>query len=140
MKIQATGDARVNLSILYLLSAASFSRRVKALEADHRGEQLAEFWEDIFANATATVLASVAALESYANELLIDHEKVFPELQPEVRAKLRKLYERKAPPLAKFEFALRLKSGSSFDHGAKPYQDVAVAVKLRNGLVHFKPE
>jgi hypothetical protein len=62
---------------------------------------LGKFWNDIFANATATVFASVAALESYANELFIDHEKVFPELKSEVVAKLWELYEQK-PPLEKF--------------------------------------
>lgn len=31
----------------------------------------------ILANASATVFASTAALEYYANELFIDHEKIF---------------------------------------------------------------
>lgn len=139
LTVQAAGDTRVNLSGPHLLSAASFSRRVGDLEAAHAGKEFGEFWNDIFANATATVFASVAALESYANELFIDHEKVFPELKSEVMAKLWELYEQK-PPLEKFDLALLLKSQGSFDRGATPYQDVAALAKLRNGLVHFKPE
>jgi hypothetical protein len=53
--------------------------------------------------------------------------------------KLWELYELK-PPLEKLEFALLLKQGQPFDRGARPYQDVAALIKLRNGLVHFKPE
>jgi hypothetical protein len=137
--VKATADTRVNLSVPHILSAASFSRRVGQLEAEHSGKRFGEFWNDIFANATATVFASIAALESYANELFIDHEKVFAELKPEVMEKLWELYEQK-PPLEKFEFALVLKSRGSLDRGAKPYQDVAALVRLRNGLIHFKPE
>jgi hypothetical protein len=33
-----------------------------------------------------------------------------------------------------------VKHGKPFDCGAKPYQDVAALIELRNGLVHFKPE
>ncbi len=135
----ATADMRVNFSVPHLLSAASFSRRVGELEAEHTNKEFGEFWNDIFANATAAVFASVAALESYANELFIEHKTVFPELRTEVMAKLWELYER-MPPLEKLEFALILKNGSAFDHGASPYQDVAAVVKLRNGLTHFKPE
>ena len=137
--VKATADTRVNLSVPHLLSAGSFSRRVGELEAEHSGKTFGEFWNDIFASATATVFASTAALESYANELFIDHEKVFPELKPQIMAKLWELYEQK-PPLEKFEFALVLKSRASLDRGAKPYQDVAALVRLRNALIHFKPE
>ncbi|MEN8260512.1 MAG: hypothetical protein ABFS02_07985 [Pseudomonadota bacterium] len=137
--IQFSGDARVNLSVPHLSSAASFSRCVGELEAEHSGKEFGEFWRDIFANSTAAVFASIAALESYANELFIDHERVFPEIRIEVMAKLWELYEQK-PPLEKFEFALLLKKGRNFEHGASPYQDVAALVKLRNGLIHFKPE
>ncbi len=137
--VKATADTRVNLSVPHLLSAAFFSRRVGELEAEHSGKEFGEFWSDIFASATATVFASIAALESYANELFIDHEKVFPELKPQIMAKLWELYEQK-PPLEKFEFALVLKSRGSLDRGAKPYQDVAALVRLRNALIHFKPE
>jgi hypothetical protein len=135
----ATADTRVNLSIPHLLSAASFSRRLGELEAEHVGKEFGEFWHDILAQATATVFTSIAALEAYANELFIDHAELFPELRVEVMAKLWELYEQK-PPLEKYEFALLLKQGQAFDRGASPYQEVAALVKLRNGLTHFKPE
>lgn len=138
-RVQGRGDTRVNLGVPHLLSAAVLCRRVGELEAEHAGKEFGEFWHNIFANASGAVFASVAALESYANELFIDHKTIFPELRVEVMAKLWELYEQK-PTLEKFEFALLLKSGPAFDRGASPYQDVSAIVRLRNGLIHFKPE
>ena len=141
VKSAAAGTAtmRINLAIPHLTSAAACSRRTQELEISHSGEPVGPFWDEILAQATAAVLISVAALEAYVNELFIDHEKVLPELRVEVMTKLWELYELK-PPLEKLEFALLLKQGQPFDRGAKPYQDVAALIKLRNGLVHFKPE
>jgi len=138
-KVEGRGDSRVNLSVPHLISAASFARHLRDIEATNAGREFGEFWNDVFANATATVFHAVAAMESYANELFIDHQTVFPELRTEVMAKLWELYEQK-PPLEKFDFALILKTGTAFDRGSKSYQDVATLVKLRNGLMHFKPE
>ena len=139
LKVQATGDTRVNFSVPHLLSAASLCRRVQEVESAHAGEQFGEFWHDIFANASATAFAVIAAMESYANELFIDHKTVFPELRVEVMAKLWELFEQK-PTLEKFEFAVLLKNGKALDRSASPYQDVDVIIRLRNSLTHFKPE
>jgi hypothetical protein len=137
--VEARGDTRVNLSVPHLISAATYAVQLRSIEAANTGKEFGEFWNDVFASATTTVFASVAALESYANELFIDHQTVFPELWPEVMAKLWELYEQK-PPLEKFDFALVLKTGIALDRGANLYQDVATLIKLRNGLMHFKPE
>jgi hypothetical protein len=135
----ATASTRVNLALLHLLSAADCSRRVREIEEAHAGESFGPFWENIFAQATASVLISVAGLEAYANELFIDHDKVFPELKVEVMAKLWELYERK-PVLEKFDFALVVRRGSRLDRGGPVFQAADALIKLRNGLVHFKPE
>lgn len=137
--VRGQAESRVNLSILHMLSAASHSRRVGDLEQEHSTEDFGEFWNEIFASASAAVFTSVAALESYANELFIDHKRVFPQLRVEVMAKLWELYEQK-PTLEKFEFALLLKEGPTFDRGGSPFQEVFAIMKLRNALIHFKPE
>jgi hypothetical protein len=139
LKMQATGDTRVNMSVPHLLSAAIFCRRVRELEHANSGQPFGEFWHDIFANASGAVFAAIAAMESYANELFIDHKTVFPELRVEVMAKLWELFEQK-PTLSKFEFAVLLKNGQTLDRSASPYQDVDAIIRLRNGLIHFKPE
>ena len=134
-----TADVRSNFSIAHLLSATMFSRAVGALEAENEGKIFGDFWEDILANAIATVFTSVAALESYANELFVDHAIVFPELRLEVMSKLWELYEQK-PILDKYEFALLLRQGEALNKGASPYQHIAALIKLRNALTHYKPE
>lgn len=64
----ATASTQTNLSALYLISACTFAKRVKILEEENKGKEFAEFWEEIFGYASATVLATVATLESYINE------------------------------------------------------------------------
>jgi hypothetical protein len=139
VRVQGTGDVRVNMGVPHLLSAAALCRRVGEVETANSGKEFGEFWHDIFANATGAVFASIASLESYANELFIDHKTVFPELRVEVMAKLWELFEQK-PTLEKFEFALLIKNAPAFDRGASPYQEIAAIIRLRNGLIHFKPE
>lgn len=135
----ATVSVRTNLSVSHLLSAALFSRTAGAIETANAARELGEFWEQIQAFAIAAVLTSVAALEAYANELFVDHLQVFPDIRPDVMAKLWELYEQK-PILEKYDFALLLRKGSPFDRGASPHQDVAALLKLRNALTHYKPE
>ena len=130
---------RSNLSVTHILSAAMFSRAVGAIETANADKAFGDFWEDMQANATATILTSVAALESYANELFVDHAEVFPELRFDIMAKLWELYEQK-PILEKYDFALLLRQGDAFVRGASPHQDIAALIKLRNALVHYKPE
>jgi len=136
---QATATTRVNLAVQHLLAAASFSREVGLLEKQHTGEQFAGFWEDIFHQAIACVLTTVASLEAYANELFFDREKTFPEYSPELLHNLWTTYEAKSI-VEKFEFALLLRKKPPLERGARPFQDVKVLVELRNALTHFKPE
>jgi hypothetical protein len=129
---------RVNLAVRHLLAAARFSREVGRLEKEHQGEQRG-FSESIFQYAIACILTTAASLEAYANELFSDRDKVFSDYSPELIHSLWETYEQK-PILEKFEFALLLLRKPSMDRGARPYQDVAVLIGLRNALTHFKPE
>lgn len=42
--------------------------------------------------------------------------------------------------LGKYQKVLALRGLEAFDQGSEPYQSVDVLIKLRNALVHFKPE
>ena len=137
--IQATGRTRVNLSVPHLLSACLFSRQVRELEEENRGRELGAFWEPILAHATANVLLTVAALESYVNELFSDHDTNFPGFRTDILVKLWASYELKCI-IDKFDLALLLREAGSLDRGISPTQDVALLIRLRNALTHFKPE
>jgi len=143
--MQATGRTRVNLSVPHLLSACLFSRQVRELEEENLGRELGAFWEPILAHATANVLLTVAALESYVNELFSDHDTSFLGLPTAKLKKCQKAYEqRKAykrePIMGKFDLALQLRKAGSLERGKSPAQDVKFLIRLRNALTHFKPE
>jgi hypothetical protein len=130
---------RVNLAVQHMLAAARFSRAVGALEQQHKGEAFGAFWEEILHNSIASTLACVASLEAYANELFFDRSTVFPGYTSDLLDRLWEAFEQK-PTLEKFSFALLLRSKPGFSKGARPYQDVAAVIELRNALTHFKPE
>jgi hypothetical protein len=137
--INATARTRVNLAVPHLLSACGFSRQVRQMEEAHLGEPFGGFWEEIFAHATASILLTVAALESYINEVFSSYDSNFPGFSPEVLGKLWDVYELK-PILDKYELALCLRNAGALDRGLPPVQDVALLIRLRNALTHFKPE
>jgi hypothetical protein len=137
--IRATLTQKMNLAVQHLLAAARFSREVGVLENEHVGQRFGAFWESIFHSSIACVLTSVASLESYANELFSDREKVFLGYHPDLLHELWETYEQK-PILAKFEFALLLLNKPEINRGASPYQDIKVLIDVRNALTHFRPE
>jgi hypothetical protein len=137
--MQATGRTRTNLSVPHLLSACLFSRSVSQLEAAHRGKAFGPFWEEILAHATASLLLTVASLESYVNELFADVGRYFPSIPSAILQKIWETHEQK-PILEKFDLALLLRNVPLVDRGSRPGQDVVLLIRLRNAVVHFKPE
>jgi hypothetical protein len=129
----------VNLSVQHMLGAARFSRSVGEIERKHAGAEFGEFWEEIFHISSACIFASVAALEAYANELFFDRAKVFPGYSSPLLDRLWETFEQRSIT-EKFEFALLLRNRQTMNRGARPYQDVAALIDLRNGLMHFKAE
>jgi hypothetical protein len=82
----------------------------------------------------------VAHLESYANELFVDMNQNFPGVRQELLEKLWSDYERKSI-LEKFDLALLLREEASMRvAGVESFQSVEALVRLRNALMHFKPE
>jgi len=129
-----------SLSITHFLSAASFSRNVGSLEFENAGKEFGDFFEEIQSFSIAAIFCLVAALEAYANELFVLYkESVFPDLRDDVVAKLWELFEKK-PLIDKYELALFLAKKPTLLKGARPLQDIEALIKLRNGLVHYRPE
>jgi hypothetical protein len=137
--VQATATWRMNYSAPNLTSAAMFSRRVGEIEAAHLGRELGAFWEDILAHATACIFLSVAGLESYANEVFVDRHKHFPGQAEDFLRMLWSTFKEKSV-LEKFDLALLLRGNSPLEKGTEPVQSVQALVRLRNALIHFKPE
>ena len=130
---------RSNFSVPHMFAAALFSRQVCTIEKDNQSKPYGPFWEDIRIYSIACIFGCVASLESYVNELFVDHEKNFPEMRTDIMKKLWEYFEQK-PLLEKYEFALLLKKAPSPEKGQRPYQDIDALIHLRNALTHFKPE
>jgi hypothetical protein len=137
--LMSTASVRTSLSFQLMLTAAKFTRKVKGIEDEHAGEPFGEFFEDIISYTLATILSSMTALESYVNEIYTDRTTYFPGYHQQLIDDIWQITERRSA-LEKCQFALSLKDKGKFDTSAKFYQDTSDLVKLRNALVHYKPE
>lgn len=73
------------------------------------------------------------------NEYLSEPETTLPGLPGESSHSLVQLLEKKSI-LEKYQYVLSFRGKEIYRSGEPPYQDVDALVKLRNALVHFKPE
>jgi len=137
--LSATASVRTALSFQLMLTAVRFTRKVKEIETEYAGEPFGDFFEEIISYTLSTILASVTALESYINEIFVDRKAYFPGYNQQIIDHIWEITERK-DVLEKYSFALSLKDKGKFDTSVKSYQDTKDLIKLRNALVHFKPE
>lgn len=95
---------------------------------------------------TNCVLSAVAGLESSINELFDAAVRKDPHVPPGISDQTLQLLaqlwetEEQAPILNKFQIALTASGKALFQKGQNPYQDADSVVRLRNSLVHYKPE
>jgi hypothetical protein len=139
LEVHASGDQRKDLSILNLVSACSFSRAAWRIEAEHAGEPFGPFWEDIFANASASVHLTVAALEPYLNELFADRLPHFAMVDEALFEKQWQAHQRD-PFLKKVKLALKLRGAEPMETDQTAWKDVGHLVELRNNLFHYHTE
>lgn len=142
MEIKATGRQRPNFAVQHMIAAARFARLCYKVEDDNAGAPFGPFYDEIINYVTATILSSVASLEANINEIFADvrdHIIVFDGLDMNLLTEIWDLIEQK-PILEKYQFALVLKKKEKMNKGDQHYQYVDTLIKVRNALVHFKPE
>jgi hypothetical protein len=137
--MSATAISRTNLAVQHIFAAAYSSRKAEELENANAGKPFGEFYEEIVWNVSAAVLFAVASLEADVNEIFVDANINLREYDKEVVDEIWKLIE-KTSILDKYAMVLFLKTKERFDKSDPAYQDAANLIKLRNALVHFKPE
>jgi hypothetical protein len=131
-----------SLSRQHFWAADYFAKRAAEIEA--KTKPLSdEIRSQHRAYVTGAIISAVAALESSINELYLeaqDHtlkgldsgkvallEQFWPEIE-------------QYPILHKYQTALLIVGASKLDKGQSPYQDAESLRKLRNALIHYKPE
>ena len=110
---------------------------------------------ELRAYVVAAILSSVAFLEAYANGVWQDIADMDPEQLPNdyrfasipitAAARMRTLWRAKRLEhglgvIDKFQVALTCVDQPQIEMGSEPGQTVQVMIRLRNDLVHFKPE
>lgn len=126
-------------AVQHLMAAARFSRMCGNIEIENAGKPLGSFFDEQIACVSATIMLATASLESNINEYFSEIASNFPELSEILREDAFGLIEKKSI-LEKYQYALSFKGKSKFSVGEQPYQDANALVRLRNALVHFKPE
>lgn len=139
-------SVKTNYSWYHLNGAALFSRDAKKIEREFNQPLKGEIRTRYFSNVTASILMSVAALESKINEVYLfavdRNPNVFRGVEAWIVDALQEIWPsfQKESTLAKYQIALIICKKSKFDKGRNPYQDAHRLITLRNALVHYKPE
>ncbi len=126
-------------AVQHIMAAARFSRMCGEIEIANQDQPLGEFFDGQIAAVSATVMLATASLESNINEYLGEPEKLWPNLTETAPHTLVQLLEQKSI-LEKYQAVLSFRGLPQYPAGEAPYQDVDALIKLRNALVHFKPE
>lgn len=142
MEIKATGRQRFNFAVQHMIAAARSAKLCYKVEDENAGAPFGPFYDEVISYVTATILSSVAGLEANINEIFADVRDriiVLNGLDMNLLTEIWDLIEEK-PILEKYQFALVLKKKARMNKGDQQYQYADTLIKVRNALVHFKPE
>lgn len=139
--LQFSGRAKsqMNLAVHHLMAAAYSARKTYEIEQMNAGKPFGEFYTEIIWNVSATVFFAVAGLEADVNEIFSSSDMHFPQHDKVLVNQIWLLIEEKSI-LEKYDMVSLLRTNHGLDKGEAPYDNVAGLIKLRNALVHFKPE
>ena len=143
--VSATVSLKTNFSGHHMLSAAHFARQSAIIEKNYKDEITDELRAEHRAYVTGAIIVSVASLEATINEVFIsavDNENLFEDFDPTTPKALKELFDivERSTILQKYQFVLIAANKEVFECGKSPYQAVDCLIKLRNALVHYKPE
>ena len=140
---------RVYFSSYHHWAASHFSELAQQIEGAHSGEPSFDIRHRAY--VTNAVLSSVAFMEAAINELFQDvvdsHESYVSPLSKNTRAlmashwSMTEGHARSALPVVdRYQLVLNFAGLEMFSEGKQPYQDAQLLVRLRNYLIHYKPE
>ena len=139
---------RTYLAGTELQGAAHFGALAEQVEKSHQAPTPQARFTQHRVYVIGAVMLAVGSLEGTINELLGDAAEHpggrAAQLPDGVRERLSCASTLdsvdRAAVLDKYQVALLVAGKSGFDPGQQPYQDAALLVRLRNALVHYRPE
>ena len=135
----AIAKTRTNLALHHLFAACRFSAKVKEIENANLGKEFSGFWEEILHNSLGVATLSVAALESYANEIYFEGAVLKPSMNASAAEKIANIIDRETI-LEKYALALSITADKKLDLSIPVTQNVKALIDVRNAIIHFKPE
>ena len=145
--VSVTASVKTNFSSHHMLSAAHFARQSAIIEKNYKDGITDELRAEHRAYVTGAIIVSVASLEATINEVFIsaiDNDNLFKDFDPSIPKVLSEFWTwdvvERSSILEKYRCVLAVANKEAFDHGNPPYQEVNDLIKLRNALVHYKPE
>jgi hypothetical protein len=137
---------RSYLSTHHLYAARYAAEDAARREGAHSGSSVFDIGHRAYVMSAVT--ESIAFLEAAINEIYQDaadeHASYVGGLDQACLRLMAGLWDAtdrgRMDVLAKFDLALLFAGQERFDRGSAPYQDAALLVRLRNYLVHYKPE
>ncbi len=130
---------RTSLAPHHLFAAARLAKRIREVEQENQGDPFGAFYDEILHNALGVAMMTVASLESYANELYFEGSAIVPAQNQAFASEFQEIVDRE-PVLRKFSLILAIRSAKRLDMGCSEVQSVDALIKLRNAIIHFRPE
>ena len=133
-----------NLSTLHLHSAAFFVGSAATCEDEKKITD--DLRKKHRAYITGAITLSIASVEATINELFLEsiegNKDLFQGLPSNFHDLLSQLWEtvERFAILDKYQLVLIVAAKDKFDKGEPLYQDIDSSIRLRNALVHYKPE
>jgi hypothetical protein len=137
--VMVTARTRTGLAPHHLLAAARFTVRIGVVERENAGQPLGEFWEEVLQHSLAVATLTVACVECYANELFFEQSAITPHLSPAAARLIADSLDRD-PILRRYAAVYAIRTGKELALGADAIQDMDRLIRLRNAVVHFRPE
>jgi len=137
---------RPYFSSYWLWASGHLIELATMIESTHTGRSKFDIRQRTY--VANSILSSVSFIEAAVNELFQDasdnHDSYIKSLSTDSIARLSGFLgtdeERELSVVEKYDKALELCNKEQFNTGSKPYQDAALVTKLRNEIVHYKPE
>lgn len=142
----ATLRLKYSFSRQHLGAAKHFAKRADEIEVVATQVPDDSLLSQHRAYITGAVISTVAALEASINELYLEAQDENPHtmkgLDDTAVALLAQFWPdiERYPILHKYRTALLIVGAKKLDKGGPPYQDTESLIKLRDALVHYKPE
>lgn len=138
-KIEIRAQSRAVFAINHLRTARAAALRIREVESNNQGAGNGEHFDRIKLDASTVVVMAIAALEAYVGEVQFDPEKNFPSAPPGIARAVMDSIAGKASILDNLKL-LCLLVNKPLDKGSPVVQRVQALIKLRNELVHYKPD